>query len=224
MLVNVWAMDVSVEYTFIPPWTCDAWITCAHVCMCVCKRGIAERNEGHPDDLESCMWRRLIETYQYWWVFFCFCFFQCVCMKNTSTAWPVLSLMDKHWPSIPSLPSSLFVNRHTSDCQGISHVGVLLTLTYFICVVWGSISFSLLSVMVGTQGLVWNTVKALLAVRCHTSCHFLTDKIKEWPACTSFPGCAVMQAFYCPHNCSSNLRGIILISLYRFFPAHPSYL
>lgn len=41
---------------------------CVCTCLCVCaqahtvKRGIAEGNEGHPEDLDSCMCRRLTET------------------------------------------------------------------------------------------------------------------------------------------------------------------
>lgn len=115
--------------------------------VCVCERGIAETNEGHPDDLDSCKWRRLTETYQYWCFFFCFVSFSLimrVCMKNTSTAWPALSPVDKRWssmcpytppppPNTPCLP----VNGHPSDCQGISQVVVQLTLTYFTCVVLG---------------------------------------------------------------------------------------
>lgn len=133
-------------------------IICARVCkcvwvcvrVCVCERGIAETNEGHPDDLDSCKWRRLTETYQYWCFFFCFVSFSLimrVCMKNTSTAWPALSPVDKRWssmcpytpppppppPNTPCLP----VNGHPSDCQGISQVVVQLTLTYFTCVVLG---------------------------------------------------------------------------------------
>lgn len=57
-------------------------------------------------------------------------------------------------------------------------------------------------------------------------CVFLdSDNIEVWSAPTSFPGCAVMWAFYCPHALGSNLRQIILISLYCFFspsaPARP---
>merc|ERR1712035_244581 len=62
--------------------------------------------------------------------------------------------------STPCLP----VNGHPSDCQGISQVQ--LTLTYFTCVVWGSISSPLVSVTVETRGLVWNTVIAFMAAGC----------------------------------------------------------
>lgn len=132
-------MDESGECIFISPWTCDTLITCAHVCLCVCEwvyeRGSAERNEGHPDDLDSCKLRRLIETYQYWWFFVCF-FFACVCMKNTSTVWPTLfsgqTLVKLVTPPSPST-TCLPVNGHPSDCQGISQVVVQLTLNYPLC-------------------------------------------------------------------------------------------
>lgn len=40
--------------------------------------------------------------------------------------------------------------------------------------VWGSISFPLVLVVVDTQELVWTTVIAFMAVRCHTPAHILT--------------------------------------------------
>lgn len=84
------------------------------------------------------------------------------------------------WPlALPSLRG----NRQKSDRQGISHVGVLLTLIDFICVVWGSISFLLVSDMVAAQELVSNTVKAFVTVA-----FFDSDKISEW---SHFPGCNV---------------------------------
>lgn len=214
MLVNAWVyIHISM----------DLWhLNNAYACLCVrvCERGRAERNEGHPDDLDSCKWRRLMETYQYW-CFFCFLFFfVCVYVWRIP---PQLDQFSLQWtntgqacapPSTPCLP----VNGHPSDCQGISQV-VQLTLTYFNCVVWGSISFPLVSVKVDTQGLVWNTVMACMAAGClMLSLIFDSDKITEWPASTSFPGCAVTSAFHCPQNRSSNLQGIILISLYCSFP------
>lgn len=82
---------------------------------------------------------------------------------------------EQHWSSMCALYPCLPVTRYPSDCQGISQV-VQLTLTYFICVIWGSITFPSVSVMVDTQGLAWNTVIACMAGGCliFSSSSFLT--------------------------------------------------
>lgn len=96
----------------------------------------------------------------------------------------------KHVPPSSSTPC-LPVNGHPSDCQGISQV-VQLTLTYSLCVVWGSISCPLVSVTVEMQGLVWNTVIACMAVGCLIlSLIFDSEEITEWPASMLFPGCSL---------------------------------
>ena len=158
--------------------------------MCVSERGIAETNEGHPDDLDSCKWRRLTETYQYWCFFVFFVFFDYACMYEEYLHGLTSSLtggqtLVKHVPLHPSSTSStsstsytpcLPVNGHPSDCQGISQVVVQLTLTYFTCVVLGVhlLSFSA-PVAADTRSLVWNTVMARTAVGCLIlSLHFST--------------------------------------------------
>lgn len=69
--------------------------------------------------------------------------------------------MEKRWsdmnPPPLSLPS-LRIIRHTCDCRGISNVGVLLTLTYITCAVWGGSFFLCQTEPVDSQGLVWNIV------------------------------------------------------------------
>lgn len=110
---------------------------CLYMCVYVCERGSAERNEGHPDDLDICKWRRLMKT-----IILTFNFFLNVRMYEeylhslTSSLSGGQKLVRQCPPPTPCLP----VNGHPSDCQGISQVVAQLTLTYFIHMVWGSIS------------------------------------------------------------------------------------
>lgn len=91
-------MNHRCKCIIISPWTCDTWITCVCVRVCVWAR------------------RRWKKWRTSWWLgqlhveeaygglstlmfIFMFVLFARVCMKNTSTAWPVLSPVDKRWSS-----------------------------------------------------------------------------------------------------------------------------
>jgi len=128
---------------------------CVCVCMWVCEKQCWKK-------WRTSWWLGRLQVEDAYWnvSIFMYFFLLFVSMKNTSTAWPVLSPMDNHWSSMcpPTPPPCLLVNGHPSDCQGISQV-VQLTLTYTNRVVWGSISSSL----VGT-GRVWNPVTARMAL------------------------------------------------------------
>lgn len=144
-------MDVSVECLIISPWSCDTWI----MCVCVCERVCV--SEALLKEMKDILMTWTAASGGGWWrlinivVFFFFSFFFCACMYEELP--PQLDQFSHQWTnagqacvpfllrlllllhySTPCLP----VNGHPSDCQGISQVQ--LTLTYFTCVVWGSIS------------------------------------------------------------------------------------
>lgn len=155
------------------PWTRDT-----RICMCarVCEPGSAERNEGHPNDLGQLQVEKAYGDLSILMFSFCPFYFFGACMYEEYLHSLTSSLSsEQHWSSMCALYPCLPVTRHPSDCQGISQV-VQLTLTYFICVIWGSITFPSLSVMVDTQGLAWNTVIACMAGGCliFSSSSFLT--------------------------------------------------
>lgn len=145
--------------TYVPPWACDARIAC--VCVCACQNvwewGIAERNEGHPEDLDSCMCRRLMETYQYWGFicrFFFFSFFGSSCMYEEYLHSLTRTITNgQNAGQAQPHPPCLCVTRHTSWL----HFPVNTNLS-ICCFGEGSISFSVVSVMMGTWGLVWNSI------------------------------------------------------------------
>lgn len=172
----------------------------------------AARNEGHPNDLDSCEWRKPTN------MFFCV-----YVWRITSIAWPVFSLSFERTNTghacAPSSTPCLPVNGHPSDCQGISQVAVQLTLTYSLVVVWGSISCPLVSIKVETQELVWNVVIACMAVSCFPS--FLTPERSQDAQLPWFffswlcppPYILFEQEWLCGWNGNRSFRGTQRISV-----------
>lgn len=191
LVVNVCANTVSVACILIPPWTCDTWIMCSHVCVWVS----ADRNEGHPDDLDIWEWRRLMEIYQIL-VFFCLFCFLCLYVWRIPPQLDQFSLL---WTNTGQarapflLPSLFTVNEHPSDCQGIYQVVQQTLPSSFFVWFWGSISCPLVSVMVEMQGTSLEYCHSVMALRCliHFFFYFVSKKIKEWWASLLFPGCYI---------------------------------
>lgn len=159
-------MNHRCKCIIISPWTCDTCV-CVRVCVWARHRWKKWRTSWWLGQLHVEEAYGGLSTLTF---IFMFVLFARVCMKNTSTAWPVLSPVDKRWSSKytplslqPPFLHSLFTCY--SDCQGISQL-VQLTLTDFLRVVWGSICSPLVSVSVDEQGLVWNTFIACTAVGC----------------------------------------------------------
>lgn len=213
LVVNVCANTVSVACIVILPWTCDTWIMCSHVCVWVS----ADRNEGHPDDLDIWEWRRLKEIYQIL-VFFLFVF--CVCMyeeylHSLTSSLSCGQILVEHVHPSSSPPCLLLMNIHLTARAFTKLLSSKHYLPPLLCGFGGPSPVLWCQLWWKCKGQAWSTVTVLwLLGVSYISFFILSPKRSKngEPPCY-FPA----VTFDCLQNCSYMPQGTILISFFFMY-------
>lgn len=204
-----WIIGVSVLSYLHGPVTHEY---CVYVRVCVCERDITERNEGHPDDLDSCTWRRLMEDCQHWCLLFCLFYLRVY-------VWRIPPQLDQfsHWwtntgqASAPSYPPAPFppllvylliwLPGHFPTCPAntnrLSSCGLGVNLLSF------GVSYS---GWTRTSLEYFHSLYGCWVSHMFLSLRFDSDKITKWPAPLHF--LAVLWISPPAVHCS-NLQGVI---------------